>query len=98
MAIPVAEWVAVFYPHKSCVGRDIDLPENSKTVKCLDRRPGDVFVNRRDTEQVERKYIFRRRLSVKRSGKKVFSVEDYGRIEKEYEEFKKKYFVEESRR
>ena len=92
MAIPVAEWVAVFYPHKSYVGRVIDLPENGNPfVKFLDRCSGDVLVYRRDTEQVERKYISGRRLSVKLNGKKAFSVEDYGRIEKEYEEFKKKY-------
>lgn len=77
------------------MGRVIDLPENGNpSVKFLDRRPGEVFVYRRDRpEQVERKYIFRRRLSVKLNGKKAFSVEDYGRIEKEYEEFKKKYLL-----
>jgi len=90
--MPITGWVAVFYPHKFYVGRVIDVPENGNpSVKFLDRRPGDVFVYRRDTEEVEKKYIFRRGLSVKLNGKKGFTVEDYGSIEKEYEEFKKKY-------
>ena len=90
----LAEWVAVFYPHKFYVGRVIDLPENGNpSLKFLDRRPGNVFEFRSDTEQVDEKYIFKRRLRVELAGKKGFSVLDYGVIEKEYEEFKKKYLL-----
>ena len=62
-------------------------------VKFLDRHPGEVFVDRSDTEQGEQKYVFRRRLRVELKGKKEFSVEDYGSIEKDYKEFKKKYLL-----
>ena len=65
--MPITGWVAVFYPHKFYVGRVIDVPKNGNpSVKFLHRRPGDVFVYRRDTEKVEKKSIFRRGLSVKR--------------------------------
>jgi len=50
-------------------------------------------VDQSDTEQGEQKYVFRRRLRVKLKGKKEFSVEDYGSIEKDYKEFKKKYLL-----
>jgi len=90
----LAEWVDIFYPHKFDVGRVIDLPENSNpSLKFLDRRPGNVFEFWSDTEQVEQKYIFKRRLSVELTGKKGFLFLDYGVIEKEYEEFKKKYLL-----
>lgn len=84
----IAEWVAVFYPHKFYVGRVTDLPENGNpSLRFLDRRPEDVFVYRRDTEQVERRYIFRRQLRVELKGKNGFCIADYGGIEKDYEEF-----------
>ena len=90
----IAEWVAVFYPHKFYVGRVTDLPENGNpSLRFLDRRPEDVFVYRRDTEQVERRYIFRRQLRVELKGKNGFCITDYGGIEKDYEEFKKKYLL-----
>jgi len=90
----VAEWVAVFYFHKFYVGRVIDLPENGNpSLTFQDRRPGDVFVYRSGIEQVERNYVFKRRLRVELTGKKWFSVLDYGLIEKKYEEFKKKYLL-----
>lgn len=82
----IAEWVAVFY--KFYVGRVVDLPENGNpSLKFLDRRPGDVFVYRSDTEQVERQYIFRRQLRVELKGKNGFSFVDYGAIERDHEEF-----------
>ena len=90
----LAERVAVFYPHKFYVGRVIDLPESGNpSLKFLDRRPGDVFEYRSDTEEVERKYIFRRQLRVELKGKNGFSVADYGGIEKDHKEFKKKYLL-----
>ena len=90
----LAEWVAIFYPHKFYVGRVIDLPENSNpSLKFLERRPGDVFDFRSDTEEVERRYIFRRQLRVELKGMMGFSVADYGGIEKDYKEFKKKYLL-----
>ena len=76
------------------MGRVVDLPENGNhSLRFLDRRPGDVFVYRSDTEQVEQQYIFRRHLRVELEGKKGFSVADYGGIEKNYEEFKKTYLL-----
>ena len=91
----IREWVAVFYPHKFYVGRVIDLPENGNpSLKFLERRPGDVFEYRSDTEEVERQYIFRRHLRVGMKGKTGFSIPDYGGIEKDYQEFKKKYLLE----
>ena len=90
----IAEWMAVFYPHKFYVGRVVDLSKNGNpTLKFLDQCPGEVFMYRSDTEKVERKYIFRRRLRVELKGKKGFSVAEYGSIEKDYEEFKKKYLL-----
>ena len=90
----IAEWVAVFYPHKFYVGRVTDLPENGNpSLKFLDRRPGDVFVYRSDTEQVERQYIFKRHLRVELKGKNGFSVVDYSGIKRDYDEFKKKYLL-----
>ena len=81
-----------FLPPQILCGWVVDLPENGKpTLKFLDQRPGEVFMYRSDMEQVERKYIFRRRLRVELKGKNGFSVAEYGSIEKDYEEFKKKY-------
>ena len=76
--------MAVFYPNKFF----------NPSIKFLDWHPGEVFVHRSDTEQVERKYVFRRRLRVELKGKKEFSVKDYGSIEKDYKEFKKNYLLE----
>ena len=88
--------MAVFHPHKFYVGRVIELPEDDNpTIKFLDRRPGDVFVYRGDKEKVERKWIFCRGLQVALKGKKGFSVEHYGNIEKKYKEFKKKCLLKE---
>ena len=81
----IAEWVAVFTPaHKFYVGRVTDLPENGNpSLKFLDGRPGDIFVYRSDTEQVERQYIFSRQLRVELKGKSGFSVADYGGIKRD---------------
>ena len=63
------------------MGRVIDLAENGNpSVKFLDQCLGDVFEYRSDTEEVERKYIFRRQLRVELEGKNGFSVADYSGI------------------
>jgi len=55
----IAEWLAVFYPRKFCVGQVIDLTKNNDlTIEFLDRCPGEVFVDWSDTDQEERKYVF----------------------------------------
>jgi len=42
----IAEWLAVFYPRKFCVGQVIDLTKNNDlTIEFLDRCPGEVFVD-----------------------------------------------------
>lgn len=94
--LEISEWVAVFYPHKFYVGSVVKLPENgSPTIKFLDRRAGELFVYRRDSEMVEEKWIFCRNLKVSPKGKKEYFLEDYATIERKYEEFKKKYFLKE---
>lgn len=83
----IAEWLAVFYPHKFCGGQVIDLTKNSDlTIEFLDRCPGEVFVDWSDTEQVERKYVLlwkttatlKRTTSTKNVRKSTFLKERWG--------------------
>ena len=94
--LEMSEWVAVFYPHKFYVGRVVEMTkDDSPSIQFLDRRPGETFILRKDTEIVTKNWIFCRKLEVSLVGKKQYFVANYATIESEYDAFKKRYTLKE---
>lgn len=86
----------MFYPHKFYVGRIVEITEGGgPLIQFLDRRPGERFVLRSDTEIVSKNWIFCRRLEVSLVGKRQYSVANNAIIQSLYDAFKKRYTLKE---